>query len=271
MASLRRHHRRCAQDIAARMSLLNTEDRTPDVSSRPKVSRSSISRARGSTKSAAVACSSRATGTVCPHHSEGNTIRALMELALPKFDGLGDRPTQARKPWMVSTDSPASLDTLCLTDLVMSPSPCLSLDALSSDDAEESVKPRDISVTLPCSSEDGHTPVNSEQVLSDVDLPTAAGSSVRRQVFRTHDRSPVDWNVGHPKDSSDERMQHSACVQTSAPEVRSKADNQRLSAAGPSPVVGSVDIPEVGWVETIQLRGRDSCPLSLLRRSPSGI
>ena len=92
-ASLHRRHRRCAQDIAARMSrtsLPNAEDRTPDVSSRQKVSRHSISRARGSTKSAAVACSSRATGTVRPHRSEGNTIRALIELALPKFDGLGD-------------------------------------------------------------------------------------------------------------------------------------------------------------------------------------
>ena len=69
-ASLHRRHRRCAQDIAARMSrtsLLKAEDRTPDVSCRPKVSRRSISRAWGSTKSAAVACSSRATQTVCPH------------------------------------------------------------------------------------------------------------------------------------------------------------------------------------------------------------
>ena len=62
------------------------------------------------------------------------------------------------KPWMVSTDSPASPDPVCSTDLVRSPSPCLNLDALSSDDAEESVRPRDISVTLLCGSEDGHTP-----------------------------------------------------------------------------------------------------------------
>ena len=39
-ASLRRRHRRCARDLAARMSrtsLLDTEDRTQDISSRPKV------------------------------------------------------------------------------------------------------------------------------------------------------------------------------------------------------------------------------------------
>ena len=48
--TLRRRHRHCAWDIAARMSrtsLRNTEDRTPDVSSRPTVSRHSISRSRG--------------------------------------------------------------------------------------------------------------------------------------------------------------------------------------------------------------------------------
>ena len=81
----------------------------------------------------------------------------------------------------------------------------------------------------------------------------------RLERSETHDLSPDDWDsrrsvcVGHPKDSPDERMQHSACVQTSAPEVRASANTQILSAAGPSPVFGPVDIPEVGWVETIQL------------------
>ena len=150
----------------SRTSILNAENRTPDVSSRPKVYRRPISQARGSTKLAAVACSSRAAGTVRPHRSEGNTICALMELALPKFDGLGDRPTQAHKPWIVSTDLPASSNPVCSTDLVRSPDPCL-------DDAEESVKPSDISVTLLCDSEDGHTPVNSDLVVSDEDLQTA--------------------------------------------------------------------------------------------------
>ena len=86
-ASLRRCHRRCARDIEARMSrtsLRDTEDRTPDVSSRPKVSR------RRPTRPAVVACSSVAL-PVHPHRSEVNTIRALIDLSLPKFGGLGDR------------------------------------------------------------------------------------------------------------------------------------------------------------------------------------
>ena len=47
--SLSRRHRRCAQDLAARMSwtsLRDTEDRMADVSPRPKVTRRSVSRAR---------------------------------------------------------------------------------------------------------------------------------------------------------------------------------------------------------------------------------
>ena len=142
-ASLRRRHRQCARDIAARMSrtsLRDTEDRTPDVSSRPKVTRRSVSRARRPTRPVAVACSSVATGPVRPHHSEVNTIQALMDLALPRFEGLGDGPRQMHRPWMVSTESPASPDPGCLTDLLRSPSPCLNLDALSSDDTEDSVR-----------------------------------------------------------------------------------------------------------------------------------
>ena len=107
---MQHRHRRCARDIAARMSrtsLRDTEDRTPDVSSRPRVSRRSGSRVRRSTKPAVVACSSVITGTVRPHRSEGSTIRALMDLALPKFTNLGDRPMQPHRPWMVTTDSPA--------------------------------------------------------------------------------------------------------------------------------------------------------------------
>ena len=90
VVSLRRRHRQCARDIAARMlqtSIRDTEDRTPDVSSRPKVTRRSVSRARRPTRP--VAGSLVATGPVRPHHSEVNTMQALMDLALPRFQGLG--------------------------------------------------------------------------------------------------------------------------------------------------------------------------------------
>ena len=50
------------------------------------------------------------------------------------------------------------------------------------------------------------------------------------------------WGVGHPKD----------CPATTM-KVRAKDDTPGLAASDPSPVVGMVDIPEVGRVEIIQL------------------
>ena len=91
--SLRRRHRWCAQDIAAQMSrtsLWDTEDRTSDVSTRPQVSRRLVSRVLVGS-----GLPIGGKGTVCPHCSEVNTIWALMDLALPKFDGLVYRMTQA--------------------------------------------------------------------------------------------------------------------------------------------------------------------------------
>ena len=81
-----------------------------------------------------MACSSVANGPVRPHRSDVNTRRAVTDLALPKFEGLGDGPPQVHQPWMVSTESP---DPVCSTDLLRSPSPCLNLDAFSSDDTED--------------------------------------------------------------------------------------------------------------------------------------
>ena len=128
----------CSTDVADISR--DTEDRAPDVSSQPKVTRWSVSRARRPTRPVAVACSSVVTGPVRPHRSEVNTIQALMDLALPRFEGLGDGPRQVHRSWMVSTESPASPDPGCLTDLLRRlPSPCLNLDALLSDDTEDYV------------------------------------------------------------------------------------------------------------------------------------
>ena len=186
-ASLRRRHRRRAQDIAAWLSQASPrrkEDKSMDVSSRPMVYRRSVSQARRPTASATAACSSTGEGAFRSRHTEGDLIQALMDLAFPKF-GVGIRSSPVRKTWMVSSDSPTSPDPTCTTDLARSPSPCLNLDTLSSDDAEESVIPRDISVTVLCSSEEDITPIGSDQVLSDVDLPAASDSRDRRQAQRT--------------------------------------------------------------------------------------
>ena len=89
-----------------------------------------------------------------------------MDLAVPKFDDSGDCPVRPHRPWVVMTDSPASPAPVRSTGLLRLPSPCLNLDALSSD---ESAGPGDISAALICVSDDCLTPVNTDQVLSDED------------------------------------------------------------------------------------------------------
>ena len=59
--------------------------------------------------------------------------------------------------------------------------------------------------------------------------------------------------AGHRKDSPGKQMQRFACVQSSDMEVRANTDTPGLAVTGLFPVVGTVDIPEVRWVETIQL------------------
>ena len=131
------------------------------------------------------------------NRSEASTVQALMDLALPRFEGLGDGPHQVHKPWKISADSPASpdtsrVDTSGVEDRVVLSSPCLNLDELSSsdDDAGGSVGLSDLSVTLLCGSDDDITPVYSDQVLSDVDLPPESVSHDKRQVIRIRDASP---------------------------------------------------------------------------------
>ena len=83
--------------------------------------------------------SSKASESVCLPPSEATTVQALMDLALPRFAGLGDGPRQIHKPWMVSADSPASadaslVDTSAVEDRMVLSLPCLNLDELSSSD-----------------------------------------------------------------------------------------------------------------------------------------
>ena len=124
----------------------------------------------------------------------------------------------------------------------------------------------DLSVTLLCGSDDGHTPVNSDQVLSDVDLPPETVSDDKRQVIRICDVSPdvqiVDVSqVGRTWDSretvskggSGKRMPLPACIPATTTSGRDIDVAPRLSGPDPPPVVGTVDIPAVERVESVQL------------------
>ena len=126
-----------------------------------------------------------------------------MDLALPRFAGLGDGPRQVHPPWSVYSDSPTSpaacrLDTGGEEDLgfpvdqMSVSSACLNLDMLSSsdDDSRDLAGLGDLSITLLCDSEEVHTPVNSDQVSSDGDLPEESVPKDKRQVIRMRASSP---------------------------------------------------------------------------------
>ena len=121
-------------------------------------------------------------------------------------------------PWSVSSDSPASPAACRLysseqedlrfpRDQMPVSSPCLNLDELSSSDNDprESVGLSDLSITLLCDSE-VIAPVDSDQVLADVDLPLESVVNDKRQVIRIRDVSPDvvlldDSQVGRAGDS----------------------------------------------------------------------
>ena len=71
-------------------------------------------------------------------------------------------------------------------------SPCLNLDMLSSsdDDLRDSAGLSDLSITLLCDSEEVLTPVNSDQVPSDGDLPEESVLKDKRQVIQIRASSP---------------------------------------------------------------------------------
>ena len=144
-ASLRARHRRRAREMASQMSRTTLQDtgcRAPDVSSQPRTSRRSGWWAWKSTPLAAVALSSEAPGVVRSHRSNPWAVPELMDLALPRFASPERRSARPHPPWTARTDSPAPVR---LVAPLRSPSPCLNLGALSSD---ESAGPGDVSAVV---------------------------------------------------------------------------------------------------------------------------
>ena len=175
------------------------------------------------------------------------------------------------------------MDTSGVEDRVVS-SPCLNLDELSSsdDDAGGSVGLSDLSVTLLCGSDDDITPVNSDKVFSDVDLPPESVSHDNRRDV-SPDVQIVDVSqVGRAWDSrrtvssgdSGKRMPLPLCISgveqmsthppavTPIPATITSRDIDVTPGSSdpvPVPVVGPVTVPVVESVQAVKL---SSPPLS---------
>ena len=189
-----------------------------------------------------------------------------MDLALPRFADPEDQSARPHRPWIVMTDSPASPAPVRLTGPPRLPSPCLDLDALSSD---ESAGPGDRSIPI-CISDSSSTPVNPDQVLSDDDFPTAVRTEDRRQVIRIRD-VPLDvqvvglsqddqicdtrlavWGGEQPPDIPGGDSHQPVYGVALPPEVRTSAIPPGAGAADLMPVVRAEDVPPVGRMETVQ-------------------
>ena len=140
------------------------------------------------------------------------------------------------------TDSPASPASVRLVAPLMSLSPCLNLDALSSD---ESAGPGDISAVPICISDASRSSVNPEQVLSDDDLPTAVCAEDRRQVIRICDVPPevqVDDQI------CDTRL---AVLGVGPPPGVPSGDSQQTIYVVDLPPEGRISAIAPGWVQLI--------------------
>ena len=141
--------------------------REPDSSSRPSTSSRPGSRVQKSAPAAAVAAASVTAKVLRSLHSSPRTIPALMDLALPKFAHPEKWSEQPRSPWIVMSEALAS-PAFSLRAPLRSPSPCLNLDALSSDG---SAGPGDVSDHPICISDVSHHSGDPDQVLSEDELP----------------------------------------------------------------------------------------------------
>ena len=154
----------------------------------------------------------------------------------------------------------------------------MNLDELSSP-----VRLSDLSVTLLYGSDDGQTPVYSDQVLSDVDLPPETVSNDKRQVIRILDVSPdvqiVDisqvsraWDSGRTvtKGGSGKKKPLPLCIPATTTSGQDLDVVPQSSVPDPPQEVGTVGIPAVQTVEPVKL---SSPPLSgqLSHASPQTI
>ena len=160
------------------------KDQATNSSSRRKVQRTSVSRVRGNVTPMAEMRQATATSAGLHQFVEEDMVQALMDLALPRFDKSNDRATPKGRPWPVSLSSPASPASVDGRNRTRSPSPCVDLDVLSSDDSEVDVTPQDYNITLFCDSDDSRTPVGSVQFFSKEDPPLRPRQGDRRKVLK---------------------------------------------------------------------------------------
>ena len=188
--SILHSHRRRAKELAESMSQgvsASKKEHATTTSTRRKIQRTSAPRIRGQEqvpRVTPVAEMRQKTAMSAGHLQsvEEDTVQALMDLALPRFKKSDEQSTPKTRPWSMAPCSPASPASVDGGNRMRSPSPCVDLDVLSSDDSEVDVTPQDYKITVFCNSDDSRTQMGSVQFSSEEDHLLSSGQDVRRKV-----------------------------------------------------------------------------------------
>ena len=111
---------------------------------------------------------------------EEDTVQALMDLSLPRFERLGDGVLPKTKLWTITEKPPSSPVSARDGNRMRTPSPCFQLDDLSSVSSIGNTSTNDYKTDTACSI----TPAGSIVFSSEEDVPLSSGQEDRRRVRR---------------------------------------------------------------------------------------
>ena len=197
--SIRRSHRRRANEIAVSMSKRTSLSKDAPVDStlsRRSVEDSAISKITGreagpSLLPTAGGRARSSASSIYRRSAEEDTVQALMDLSLPRFTKLDDGVIPKTEPWPVTENSPASPVSAKDGYRKNTTSACIVLDDISSCSSVGDTSPHDFKVTLLYDSEDSITPVGSIVFSSEEDVLLSSGQKDRRKV-RKRDPRPMN-------------------------------------------------------------------------------
>ena len=154
--SIRCSHRRRAKELAASMSQgvsARKKEQATATATQRKIQRTSAPRLQGQEQVPTVTPvaevrqkTAMSAGNL--HYVEEETVQALMDLALTRFKKSDEQSTPKTRPWPVELIPPASPASVDGGNRIRSPSPCVDLDVLSSDDSKVDVTPQDYKITV---------------------------------------------------------------------------------------------------------------------------
>ena len=198
--AIRRSHRRRAKELAVGLSQTTPVPRSvvsETIRSGPAPQRTVVSRKKGANTDSLLVTStgdvSRPSGLVRKNDvREEDTVRALMDLSLPRFTRLEDGRLPKVRSWPGTDQPPSSPATSRDGGGHRTPSPILQLDGLTTACSAGGPVRSDYRLTMSTDSSTPPTPMGSMLSNSDDDVPLRTDQNDRRKVQRR------ELNEDHP-------------------------------------------------------------------------